>query len=292
VLSRAGGAAPARQPRASEHRTLFGVSTSAIRSDNGNFGALLRFEPDVVEFYNYPSSMLPRIAQFCGRHDIIPALHVPTPYDGPRLTRFAPSGPDCELLRAARDMTIATIVAAADLGALHVVVHYPSPYPPFETLSAARQDAFFEPVLEAAETHGVALLVENVTDNTFLCGPDDYAALLSRYPGLGFCLDLGHAHLLGHAGRPSAFVEALRDRVRSAHVYNVTPDRYRTWGHEPVRADQSPDAGWIDLREAAAAFNSLPSLRSLVYEVGDAGTGNQSDAVEGWAWFRHLIRGD
>ncbi|MEU3028137.1 sugar phosphate isomerase/epimerase family protein [Streptomyces incarnatus] len=269
--------------------TLLGVS-SGVLADRTDLAGLLAYEPDVVEFYNYPRSMLGTIGRFCDRHGIRPALHTPVPYDEPRpLRRFAPTGPDPDEAAAALRMTGATVRCAADLGALHVVVHFPSPYPPYP---AAGFDSWCRDFLDAAcglaREHGVLVLVENLSAHPLLHSAADYRDALAGRPELGLCLDLGHAHLLGPRQGPLAYAQALGPAVRSMHLYNTTAARYPEHGHEPARPGQSAAAGYLPIAEVLPELLALTGAPAVVLEHRPLAAGDPEPGEIG-RWIRSVI---
>ncbi|MGW2425845.1 sugar phosphate isomerase/epimerase family protein [Streptomyces sp. NPDC001709] len=269
--------------------TLLGVSTGVL-ADRTDLTGLLAYEPEVVEFYNYPRSMLGAIGRFCVRHGIRPALHTPVPYDEPRpLRRFAPTGPDPDEAAAALRMTAATVRCAADLGALHVVVHFPSPYPPYP---AAGFDSWCHDFLDAAcglaREHGVPVLVENLSAHPLLHTATHYRDALADRPELGFCLDLGHAHLLGPEQGPLAYARALGPAVRSMHLYNTTGARYREHGHEPAHAGQSAADGYLPIAEVLPALLALTGAPAVVLEHRPPVPGDPGPEAIG-RWIRSVI---
>jgi sugar phosphate isomerase/epimerase len=266
--------------------TRLGVSTSILR-DRTDLDQLLAYEPEVVEFYNYPSSMLSTVERFCARHGIQPALHTPFPYDEPvPLTRFAPTGPDPAEAAAALHLTELTVRCAADLGALHVVVHFPSPYPPYPKDGFTQWCAdYLDAVESLAREHGVRVLVENLSPHPLLHTPAHYRDALEARPDLGFCLDLGHAHLLSPHMGPLRFAEVLGRRVRSMHVYNTSADRYPRHGHEAASPEQDPSRGFLGLAEQLPRLlgHTLPA--ALILEHGP--TADVPAAT--LTWLRDLI---
>ncbi|MEV6581964.1 TIM barrel protein [Streptomyces sp. NPDC051582] len=268
--------------------TLLGVSTAAL-ADRNDFGALLAYRPDVIEFYGYPATALPRIARFCAEHGIRPALHTPVPYEGataPR--RFAPTGPDPREAAAALRLTEATVRCAADLGALHVVVHFPSPYPPYEEAGfeeAARD--FLSATAALAREHGVAVLVENLSAHPLLRTPEQYHRALAAHPELGLCLDLGHAHLLGaDAAAPAGFAALFGSRVRSMHVYETTAERYPRYGHEPASRGGTRAEGFMGLRDLLPDLLRRTRPVALVMEHEPVAPGTEPAVAD---WLRELI---
>lgn len=199
-----------------------GISTGALH-DPYNWSALLPFSPDIVEFYNYPSSAIDSIGEFCSTAGVIPSLHVPVPYDATTpLRRFCPTGPDEDEARAARELTLGTIRSAALLRANHVVVHFPTPYPDAgQAVTSEIVDRFFGPVVNFAEAKGISVAVENLTSHPTFYHPEHYSALLESYPPLNLCLDFGHAELLRFSGGIEAFAREIGPRITVCHVYDI-----------------------------------------------------------------------
>lgn len=268
--------------------TLLGVSTAAL-ADRQDFEALLAYRPDVVEFYGYPAATLPRIARFCADHGIRPALHTPVSHDlatPPR--RFAPTGPDPREAAAALRLTEATVRCAADLGALHVVVHFPSPYPPYPQagFEEAGQE-FLAATAGLAREHRVPVLIENLSAHPLLRTPEQYHRALAAQPDLGLCLDLGHAHLLGaDSGAPHGFASAFGTRIRSMHVYETTAERYPRYGHEPAAPERARAEGYLGLAELLPELLRLTRPSALVMEHGPVAPGAELTVAD---WLRELI---
>jgi len=264
---------PTPEPPGSGPRPALGVSTSVLHHHRA-LDALLPYEPEVVEFYNYPGAMVPELARFCARHGIRPALHTPVPYDlDEPLRRFAPTGPDPAEAALALSLAQQTIRLAADLDAVHVVVHFPSPYPPYPSEGFAERCAEFLRALdETARSHSVSVLVENLTGHPLLNTPEQYARVLDGTE-LGLCLDLGHAHLLGERGTPLHFGQFLGPTVRSMHVYNTTLERYPQHGHEAAAPNQSSKDGYLDLGVLLPQLLALTRPQVVVMEHNPLPTG-------------------
>jgi len=257
--------------------------------DKSDFDTLLAFEPEVIEFYNYPSGELPRIEQFCKQHEIKIALHTPTPYDRSQpLRRFAPTGPDPDEARVALEMALATVRSAADLGAVHVVVHFPTPYVDFQEIIEDRViDAFLDPLANEAHKLNVRVLIENLSTHPTFHLPEHYAAILERYEGLEFCLDFGHAHQLGEIASISDFVTQLGSRIRSCHVYNRNNNSGRS--HMPVHTDQQAADGWIDMQAAITDLLNGGGVATWIMEPDPQRAEDLQRAQAGAKWFRSLL---
>lgn len=269
--------------------TQIGISTGVL-TDKSDLDTLLAFDPEVIEFYNYPSSALPWIQRICVEHGIRPALHTPVPYDRPEpLRRFAPTGSNPGDARAARDLALATVGCAAELDALHVVVHYPSPYPDTHgEIRLAEEEAFLGPLAEAAASTGIPVLVENLSAHPTCRLPEHYRSILERYPSLGFCLDFGHAHDVDWTAGVPRFARQLGRRIRSCHVYNTriggaTP-------HEPFARHHQPTDGWLDPEIAVQAVLEHAKPPVLILEPRPLRRDELAGAVAGAGWLRELVK--
>lgn len=269
--------------------TILGVSTSVL-CDRRQLDTLLAYEPQVVEFYNYPTSMLATLQRFCERNGIRPALHTPVPYDDAEaLRRFAPTGPDRHEAAAAIRLVAGTIRYAAHIDALHVVVHFPSPYPPYRrTGFTASCVAFLNRLVDLSVDHGVTVLIENLSAHPLLRTAQQYKDMLVDRPELGFCLDVGHAHLVGGEDHPLSYAEALGNAIRSLHVYNTTRERYPAYGHELANRMQSADDGYLDLPLLLPELLRKSRPAVLVLEHSHSNV-NARTVAQSAAWIRELI---
>ena len=125
-----------------------------------------------------------------------------------------PSDGDKELTQLSRKRCHESCVQAVSLGAENVVFH--SSCAPF--LRGRYLDnwadscaAFYE---ELAETYGLKIWIENSQD----LNPEPLKALMNRtsHPGIGVCLDLGHAHY-SHAPLQE-WLELLGERIGYLHL--------------------------------------------------------------------------
>jgi sugar phosphate isomerase/epimerase len=244
---------------------LLGVSTSVLR-DHDRFGELLDAAPDVVEWYALPRRLLPEIERFSDRYGIRNAVHAPMPVVAERW-RFGPTSHDPAITEGTLAMALESIECAAALDALHVVIHFPDPEPPY--LMEGFEDrarAFLEPVASAAERRRVRVVLENMTPNPLLRSPEQYRAVLDEYPTLGLCFDIGHAHLAEPEHSVDDYIDALGDRVVSVHLYNTTAARYAEFGHEPIAPGQAREDGFFDWADAVDAVLAAASPVSWVLE--------------------------
>ncbi|MFF3689984.1 sugar phosphate isomerase/epimerase family protein [Streptomyces sp. NPDC002187] len=255
---------------------MLGVSTSVL-TVKSDLEALLAYEPDLVEFYTYPVEALPQIRKFCADHGIRPALHTPTPH--PQLMpRYCPTGPDPQEAAEAIAALEATARCAADLGAQHVVAHFPTPYPPypaegFEDLASA----FLAEAARLSRAFQVPVLIENMTYNPHCAKAKQYARFLKEWPTLGLCLDIGHAHQLGGPEAVRSFADVLGPHIRSVHLYDN--DRSGS-GHRPYPA---PGSGTHPQVPCDVVAHVLRTCRpAAVVLEHDAGHGHPDRRLLDW----------
>lgn len=267
--------------------TLLGISTGALLN-KWNLDCLLAFEPDVVEFYNYPSSALPQIRSFCLQNQIQPALHTPVPCDE-QFRYFMPTGPDPELAIKALHMAETTILCALELNARHVVVHFPSPTSKGIQNRDFAVRRFLDPLARLAEDVGVQVLIENLSPNPDFYTPEHYKEILDDYPVFDFCLDLGHAHLLNPTCTIEGFIQTLTTKIRSVHVYNTTIIRYARYKHESVHPEQQPQVGWLDVPNSISLLRQFSNPDVIILEPHPLELCQIQPAVEGINWLRRLL---
>lgn len=265
---------------------LWGVSTSHLL-DKHDFAPLLEYNPDVIEFYNYKS--IDPIVAFCSQHNIRPALHVPTPFEKGNFTRFFPTAPGTnEDIESAIEMTRTTLKCASEIDALYVVVHFPTPCPPYSPVTRQEIDRFFGNVCHYADQLNVDLLVENMTPHTYFHTPKEYMSLTNHY-NLHFCLDVGHAHLLQPHLGVQDFIEGLGKKTKSVHFYNLTKERYPLYGHEPVSEDQNKEDGWMDLQETLDNIICISNPTSIILEYNAMNAEEIKKSAEKWNIFKKRV---
>ena len=75
--------------------------------------------------------------------------------------------------------------------------------------------AWLGDLVRAARERSVSVTLENVDEP-----PDVLRKALDAVPDLGFCLDVGHAHLDKRDDGGRAYLEALKDRLALVHVHD------------------------------------------------------------------------
>ena len=264
-------------------KILWGISTSHLL-DKNDFYLLLSYEPDVIEFYNYPD--IRPIELFCSKHNIQPALHVPTPFTGKKFTRFFPTAPGTkEEIESAIQMTKDTIRCASEINALHVVVHFPTPCPPYSPITTNETNYFFKTICEYANKLNVDILVENLTPHPHFHTQRAYRKLADEY-NINLCLDVGHAHLLEPEISVKDFILEWKDKAKSVHLYNLTKDRYPSYGHEIISSRQNQTEGWMDIKNILYDIIKYNSPRSIILEYGAMKPNEIERAAEEWHNFK------
>jgi sugar phosphate isomerase/epimerase len=120
--------------------------------------------------------------------------------------------------------------------------------------------------LLASSPFPVALENLALEEADLLRGPEELGALLSRFPGLGFCLDVGHALVeLGPKG-PLLYWEALRERLLHLHLHD---NHGRRDDHLPVGAGSVP---WERLAPLLKGFSGTAALEVSGREEGVRGS--------------------
>lgn len=272
-----------------QDRCLLGVSTSAL-ADKSALEELLWYEPDLVEFYNYPSPSLAVIAAFSAKYDVRVALHAPTPYDASQpLRRFSLTGTDPMEVQQAFDLVESTARAAQQLDAIHVVIHFPAPYPPFESVDFEKRcSVALRHIAECGERFGVKMLIENLSANPLLCTPTHYAVALDAEPTIEMCLDIGHAHLFEPFNGPRHFADVMRERIASVHVYNTSADNCSALGHEMPSRTHTIEDGYVALENILGDVLQQCRPHALVLEHA-ARFHDAEQAERVGHWMRNII---
>lgn len=242
-----------------------GISTGCVPL--GDQFELLDLEPDFIELYNLDSALATSLAEECRSRGMGIACHTPVPHGERRQQKFVPHGSDRHAVGEAIEATFRTIDFAAEYGAIHVLVHFPSPYNPPEAVTDADIHGFFDPIVERARGAGVRLIVENLSANPYLCTAEHYLELLTRLPEVGLCLDLAHAHLLEPATSVEEFIRQIDGRISSVHVSNTTVPRRGRFGGEAPEEFQNRTPGWIPLDRAVEGLLRISPPPNLVLEV-------------------------
>ena len=195
------------------------------------------------------------------------------------------------LRRAALKEMQWTLEVFAELGASKVTVH-PDKSIPFALGSKGVWEKNLES-LEAMESMaaplGIKILLENM-DRTFNTA-DQIRDALTRMPGLGFLLDVGHANLNVEKNRTEEFLKAFRDRLAHVHLsdnFGKSEDL-----HLPLRAGtiswskmvgllkKSGYDGTITLEVFSADRRYLLLSRDILRQLWEGKNSGQLPAISG-----------
>jgi sugar phosphate isomerase/epimerase len=110
-----------------------------------------------------------------------------------------------------------------------------------------------------AKPLGVTLLLENIPNE--LSTPERLLEFVraARFEDVGFCFDLGHAHIMGNV--PQAFA-VMKEQIRSTHVHDNAGDK---------DAHLWPGQGTIDWPAALALLHAAPQRPPVLLEVEGEG---------------------
>jgi hypothetical protein len=158
-------------------------------------------------------------------------------------------------------------------------------------------NAAFEALTEIARGSRVKVIVEHDILSTVHYHPGNESALLfrllSRYPGLGFCVDLGRLHLLEVTDpefNAARFLQCALPHITNVHVWTVQPRTNKYGGHIPVHPDLRKEDGWGDMAGFLSTLSSLASAYVMYEHRADLVTPQRLD--ETYAWVASMLAND
>lgn len=162
---------------------------------------------------------------------------------------------------------VRTIELASDLEADVVVIHpgrLPEEYLPFPEWLEKSRDLLrlsLSVLIPRAEKLGVKLALENLgsgRDRGLVQTAEEHISILSEFPELLACFDLGHLHTLGGSAR--AYIRALSPRLAHVHLHDNRGD----WdAHLPLGEGTAP---W---RETLMALEETGFSGRVILEIPD-----------------------
>ncbi len=215
------------------------------------------------------------MANWFGSNDMAASLHMPlfSPEDGGDWSRH--TAPTLNLISTnkgdrilAMDETKRALEAAEQVPFTAAVIHLGLGDEQWSTRAIDDSLTAIEHLKAFAGPLGVQLLLENL--NNAVATPEHLVEIvkIGHFDSVGFCLDLGHAHLQGmdHESGKSAIAKAFAtfgDRLRELHVHDNKGMRdEHLW----------PGEGSIDWAEVSmltkAATPPLVSVLELSHEFG------------------------
>lgn len=176
------------------------------------------------------------------------------------------------------------VQAADHIGARQVVLHSPfTRWYQFNRLAKpnywddklARIHAVMTPVIKAAETLGVTLVIENIQD----VDPASRRAMVDSFgsDAVALSIDTGHAHLarrMSDAPPVDYFVRDAGRQLQHVHLQDLDGHADRHW---------APGEGEIHWQEVFRALSECPSDPHLVLELR-----RKTDIPRGFAYLKNL----
>lgn len=283
------------RPEGHQRRIDYAISSSAIRGDTSKLGRLTQLGFDQLELGFFDEYQLPRVMDFAAREGLQYGFHDPLPkppdYSYPFLT-----DPDAAKRQRTLDSIRRSLDTATQYGAFYLIGHLPSvifePRPGLDPKEIFRlaQDSCAR-LAAWSEAAGIPIVLENVGPNPYFHRAEDFLKILRAYPPLKFCLDLGHLHLSAHHYDidPLAFAELLSPHTAVIHVYNTTPQVFRTHHHVPAHPSLRPEEGWLDIPALLKRAISPASSCTLVFEHTPQYTDDWAFIGEGIAWVKAVV---
>ncbi len=253
-----------------------GFSTTASQNST-DISSLSRFRPEIIEICGCKNSDWRTLCDAVASAGIPIGLHCPAPFDG-WPPHFEVTGPNADRQRYALSLIEQSLAAAEQVGALYVVVHFPSVIretPDVDPLSkhgmnsrAGRADALAsaQQIAELSDRYGVAVMLENVAPNPYFGSSDDFCWLFEQVPSLSMCLDFGHVHVVETCESVYQFADNVAGHVSSMHVYNASTSRYTVGRHDPPFDDYPEDEGWMDLELLLRSVQAGGNPEYLIFE--------------------------
>lgn len=249
------------------------------------------------EFYNFPPQEMPALRAELLSLGIARSIHAPLLkpdwYPDPPTWSFL-----CDVDGDSRDRTfrmiIETLGQAGDIGAEHVVVHFPIPSTDGEGESDSRLEDIAwrscDRLAELTVKWKIPIHIEGLGNSPYL---DDgfLITALRRYP-LGYCFDTGHMHLASRLRGFDLyeFAASMAPFVTSIHLWNTRgADDYLKFRHIPVHPSQDPEEGWADIRRLMEILKpSCPVIfeSPLLYPEELGG----HDYHDGVAWIKEILQ--
>jgi len=277
----------------------FSISTSFIRGDLAQLESLISlsgFRKLEIGFYDEES--LPRVMDFAARRGLSYGFHDPLPLlpsdDFPFLT-----DPDDEKRWKTLDSMYRTMETAVAYGAEYVVGHIPSViWEPRPALSDAKivelAHSSCDQLSRWSRESDIPFVLENVGPNPYFFHFDAFVGVMRAFPNLGFCLDIGHLHLMSvYAGFDSLeFASAMAPYTTIVHIYNATPEMYRKYHHVPVHPSQRPQEGWADVVSIlGCVLGGRRGDLTLVFEYSPQYRAGEMFVREGIEWVKGAVLG-
>ena len=208
------------------------------------------------EFFNFPAEEFDRLKDELQARNLFRSIHAPLLrpewYPQPPTWSFL-----CDVNEDSRNRTFRmineTLAHAEDIGAEHVIVHFPIPSTDGAGESATKLETIAwkscERLAELSEHRKIAIHIEGLGNSPHL-NSGFLLRVLEQYP-LRYCFDTGHMNLAAHLNGFDLyeFAEGIAPYVGSVHLWNNRgPEDYLAYRHIAVHPSQDPSEGWADIK--------------------------------------------
>jgi len=189
------------------------------------------------------------------QHDLGLVCHLPTFLSTADLTD--------RLRQASMEEVIASLEVAAEIHPLKVVLH-PSYMMGLGALVPDLSRAYalesLEIIVGKAHALGLCLCLENMFPRTqWLVNPEEFVAILAKFPTVNLLLDIGHAHIEDAGGNKCLrFIDKFRGRIGHLHVSDNFGKEDQ---HLPI------GAGIIDFTRVVKALKEIGYDDTITLEV-------------------------
>lgn len=252
------------------------------------------------EFYNLNPTDQPALKKLVQTHHLEVSVHCPLIsldwYPKPPTWAFL-CDRDTERRQLNLRMAQDTLERAVELGAEHVVSHFPSPdstgtaIPYSEQRDIAWGSA--QSLAELSQRFGIPIHVEGFGPSPLL-EPEFLGQVFTQFSNLHYCFDSGHMSIAARRDGFDffAFAQAMAPYLGSIHLWNTRGiDDYRTYRHIPVHPCQKPEDGWVDIPRLLSVLRSHRSEVPIILEsasIYPPALGNY-DFRDGVSWVKQLL---
>jgi sugar phosphate isomerase/epimerase len=208
-------------------------------------GVELRADPGIAHPHELSRADRQRLREF-GKNGLQLSLHMPI--HGVNLT-----WPVQSVAASSLGELLRTLDLAGEIGADVVVIHpgrLPEEYLPFPEWWEKSRDLLrfsLALLIPHAEKAGIRLALENLgrgRDRGLVETAEEHIALLSEFPSLWACFDLGHLHTLG--GSPRDYIPLVAQRLLHVHLHDNRGD----WdAHLPLGEGTAPWRETLEILE-------------------------------------------
>jgi sugar phosphate isomerase/epimerase len=255
----------------------------------------------LVELNMIDISDLSEIKQMIVDHDLTVGVHSPLimhawyPFTPTASFLLGDAGEDLKELTLR--FVSQTLEDSRDLGAAYVVAHFPKPAP------ADHQQPDWTPQMEVAwdsaarlaqlaEKYQIRVNIEGFGERPFL-STDFLTRVLTTFPALSYCFDVGHIHLAALHGVLDYFdfLRRLAPYIGSVHLWNTRgPQDYAEYSHLPTHPSQQPASGWANIPRTVRIIREINPDAIFIFEHSTQFPSPfELDYREGVDWIRQVL---